>query len=150
MRVHRGDRSHDQERRHDERQRNQKRAERTALQVAEPHRQLRGERPRHRLRDSQSLLVLVLAVPATRFDKIAPHVASQSDWSPEPHGAEPQEVEDESAQRSRNPPHHHGRFSVRALAHNDARREDPQPTSTSSTTMQRAVSRTQQAGGRRR
>ncbi len=98
VRVQDGDRRHDQKRRHDKGKRHRERSRPPALEVAEPHRQLGGERPRHRLRDGEALLVLVLGVPAAIFDEVAVHVAGERDRPTEAPGAELGEVADEPRQ----------------------------------------------------
>src|SRR5919204_6876581 len=67
----------------------------------EPHRQLRGQRSRHRLRDRQPLLVLLIREAAALLDEVAAHVAGQRDRAAEPGRAQPQEVEKEAAHRPR-------------------------------------------------
>jgi hypothetical protein len=94
VRVQRRDRGHDQEGRHDERQRHQQGAARTTLEVAEPHRQLRGQRARHRLRDREALLVLIVRIPAALVDEVAAHVTGERDRAAEAGGAQAQEVEE--------------------------------------------------------
>jgi len=60
--------------------------------VAEPHRQLRHERARHRLRDREALEVLLLRDPAAPLDQIALHVPGERDRAAEAESAQPQEV----------------------------------------------------------
>ena len=60
LRVEDRNGGHQQARRQHERQRDRGRAERTGLQVPEPHRQLRGERTGHRLREREPLAVLAV------------------------------------------------------------------------------------------
>ena len=70
----------------------ERRAARPGLQVAEPHRELRGERTRHGLRHRQALLVLGLRVPTPLRDQVAVHVPDQRDRSAKAHGSQHEEV----------------------------------------------------------
>jgi hypothetical protein len=87
------------QRRQHERDRDRGGAARTGLQVAEPHRDLGGQRPGHRLADREALLELPLAEPAAPLDKVAVHVAHERNRPAEPGAPQPQEVHDQAAQR---------------------------------------------------
>ncbi|MEJ7715907.1 MAG: hypothetical protein WKF40_09495 [Thermoleophilaceae bacterium] len=97
-----GDRDgqHDHEGREHERHSDRSGAERAGVQIAQPHRDLRGQWARHRLTDREALLKLGLRVPAALLDEIALHVADQCDRATEPRRAELEEVAHEPGQRS--------------------------------------------------
>jgi hypothetical protein len=75
--VEHGDRCDEQARGQHERDCDGRRPEDTGLQKAEPHRQLSRKRTGHRLREGQTLPVLVPAEPTPPLDQAALHVADQ-------------------------------------------------------------------------
>jgi hypothetical protein len=110
--VEHRDGGHDHKRRHDEREGNRDGADRAGVEVAEPHRHLRGQRARHRLPDRQRLAELVLREPAPVLDEIALHVADERDRATEPQAAELEEVAHQAAQRPRLPTGSRGRLGT--------------------------------------
>ena len=99
--VQRRHHAHDDERREDERHRRRDGAGKAAADVAEPHRELRGERAREGLRDREALEVLLLGDPAEALDEVALHVAGEGDRSAEAERPQAQEVPGDLRQRER-------------------------------------------------
>ncbi len=86
--VERRDDAHDEEWRQDERHRGCDRSPKPAPHVAEPHRELRRERPWQCLRHREAFEVLVLRDPAATLDEVTLHVAGERYGSAEAEGAE--------------------------------------------------------------
>jgi hypothetical protein len=81
--VHDGHRQHKGERGQDEHQRGGERAERSVAKVTDPHDDLGGERPWHRLAERHAAQEVLPIQPAAPLDQIALHVADCGDRTPE-------------------------------------------------------------------
>ena len=96
--VQRGDDAHDDERRQDEWDRRGDCAPEAAAYVAEPHRELRGERARQGLRDGETLEVFLLREPPAALDEVTLHVGGESDRPAEAERPQSQKVPRKIAQ----------------------------------------------------
>ena len=97
--VQRGDDADDDKWRQDERHGCRDRAPEPATHVAEPHRELRGERTGQGLRHGQALEVLLLREPAPSLHQIALHISGKGDRAAEPEASEANKVAGDLSQR---------------------------------------------------
>jgi len=87
-----GQRNHHQERRCDKRKSRDVRAYNSRAHVSEINRQLCGQRTGRKLRQRQSIEVLLLCYPTTPFDQVPLHVRRQRDRPAKSDGAKAQEI----------------------------------------------------------
>ncbi len=76
-------------------------AEGAALQVADPHGDLGGERAGHGLAERDAVEEVLAVEPAAPLDEVALHVADGGDRSAEAPGAKPEEVAQQRPQARR-------------------------------------------------
>ena len=99
--VGHGDRDHHEKRRQHEREADEGGAGRLALRPAQVHGELGGEGSGRELRQREALAVLLGCEPSALLHQIALHVSDERDRSSKAGGAEPQEVEQQLAERER-------------------------------------------------
>src|SRR5439155_12575453 len=70
------------------------------LEIADPHHDLRRERPRHRLPERNAIEELLAGEPGAPLDEVALHVTDRGDWAAEAPRPQAEEVSDEPRERN--------------------------------------------------